>query len=73
MYKHDKGFDILFKEVTTLVPLFWKPKASYMLYIYVMLGLGKTCFYVFIWTQLVTIRLNLSMTLTFCMKITFQN
>ena len=28
MYKHDKdkGVDILFKEVTILVPLFWTPK-----------------------------------------------
>ena len=26
MYKHDKGFNILFKDVTILVPLFWTPK-----------------------------------------------
>ena len=26
MYKQDKGVDILFKEVTTLVPLSWTPK-----------------------------------------------
>ena len=47
IFKQDKGVDLFFKEVTTLVPLYWTPKI-YMLYFYVNWRLDKTCGYVFI-------------------------
>ena len=46
MFKQDKGVDILFKEVTTLVPLRWTPRL-YAIF-FVIWRLGKTCFCVFI-------------------------